>query len=384
MTHEPATCPHRAPRPRAAAARAIARAGALAGIAAGCVVGDAARQELATHLVAIDPDTPLEPVFARIGELGAEVDQVWPTLHILRIVAGAGAAARLANDPRILAMTPVERVADKARGTRQAVARAAPGTQVVPWGVERVGGAAPASAAMLWILDSGIDLEHPDLAIDAGRSRDLVVDLGIGDEGDEPDTWHGTAVAGVAAALDNGRDAIGVAPGARVASVRVLDGDGVGHSDVIVAGLEHVARHAARGDVINLSLAAPGENRVLELAVARLASQGVAVVIAAGNAAADAGGYTPARIRHPGVHTVSAVGQDDCLAAFSNHGSTIAFAAPGADVVTLRPGGGLAVVDGTSFAAPHVAGLLLSGGVGSDGVTCEDEGPGEPIAHRRP
>jgi hypothetical protein len=381
MRHEPATCPHRVRRPRAAAARAIARAGVIAGVAAGCVVGDALPQELATHLVAIDPDTPLEPVFARIGEVGAEVDQVWPTLHILRIVAGASAAARLASDPRILAMTPVERVADKARGTRKAVARAAPGTQVVPWGVERVGGAALASAAMLWILDSGIDLEHPDLAIDAGRSRDLVVDLG---NGDEPDTWHGTAVAGVAAALDNGRDVIGVAPGARVASVRVLDGDGVGHSDVIVAGLEHVARHAARGDVINLSVAAPGQNRVLELAVARLASLDVAVVIAAGNAAEDAGGYTPARIRHPGVYTVSAVGQDDCLAEFSNHGSTIAFAAPGADIVTLRPGGGLAVVDGTSFAAPHVAGLLLSGGVTSDGGTCGDDGPVEPIAHRRP
>jgi hypothetical protein len=55
----------------------------------------------------------------------------------------------------------------------------------------------------------------------------------------------------------------------------------VGHGDVIVAGLEHVARHAARGDVVNLSLVAPGQNRVLELAVARLASLDVAVVITA-------------------------------------------------------------------------------------------------------
>jgi subtilisin family serine protease len=251
-------------------------------------------------------------------------------------------------------------------------------TETVPWGVARVGGPGARSAHTLWVLDSGVDPTHRDLVVDVARSYDAV--LALRDDGDA-DMTHGTAVAGIAAALANDRDVVGVAPGTRVASVRVLDANERGAIDVLVSGLDHVARRAETGDVANLSMAVrTGPSAVLEHAIRRVADR-IPIVVAAGNQHRTITGI--AAIEHRNVYTVSAIGEDDCLAAISNFGPGVDVAAPGRNILSLAPGNATAVYDGTSVAAPHVAGLLLGGVPVGDGVPCGDpDGRSEPIAHR--
>lgn len=257
-----------------------------------------------------------------------------------------------------------------------------PGTQTVPWGIARVGGPAGAAAATAWIIDTGIDFEHPDLNVDTARSRSFVsTETGSGDD----NQGHGTHVAGTIAALDNDIDVVGVVPGTAVVAVKVLDASGRGALSDVVAGIDYVAQNASPGDVANMSLGAPGPQQSLDQAVASAADRGIYFAIAAGNDAADASGYSPAAVEHPNVFTVSAIGQDDCLAGFSNYGAPVDTAAPGVDVVSTRMGGGTTTLSGTSMATPHVAGLLLAGGgsISSDGSACNDpDGSGDPIAHR--
>jgi subtilisin family serine protease len=258
-----------------------------------------------------------------------------------------------------------------------------PGTQQVPWGIQRIGGPAGAATATAWIIDTGIDFEHEDLNVDTGRSKSFV-STEPGGTGDD-NQGHGTHVAGTIAALDNDIDVVGVVPGTSVVAVKVLDASGRGAMSDVVAGIDYVAQNAAPGDVANMSLGAPGTEDSLDQAVIGAADKGIYFAIAAGNDAADASGYTPAHVEHANVFTVSAIGQDDCLASFSNYGAPVDAAAPGVDVVSTRMGGGTTTLSGTSMASPHVAGLLLAGGgtIASDGAACNDpDGSGDPIAHR--
>ena len=111
----------------------------------------------------------------------------------------------------------------------------------------------------------------------------------------------------------------------------------------------------------------------MDVAVKQAADQGILFAIAAGNSAEDASYYTPAHIENKlGVYTVSAIGTNDCLASFSNYGSPVDVAAPGVGVESLAKDGGTVTYSGTSMAAPHLAGLLLLGLLGSDGTACGD------------
>ena len=106
------------------------------------------------------------------------------------------------------------------------------------------------------------------------------------------------------------------------------------------------------------------------------------MIVAAGNDGHDASGEEPAHIQHDNVFTVSAIGQNDCLASWSNFGELVDYAAPGVAILSLKKGGGVITYGGTSMAAPHVAGLLLLGSLNQDGFACSDpdEFP-DPIAH---
>ena len=230
------------------------------------------------------------------------------------------------------------------------------------------------------VLDTGIDIDHPDLNV-AGGTNCLYVtgvlprfrtsyceDAETGDD----DHYHGTHVAGTIGALDNETGVVGIAPGARLWAVKVLDETGGGLFSGIIAGIDWVV---ARGDieVINLSLGGPGSSRAMDSAVASAVDAGVTVIAAAGNDSADAAQYTPAN--SPGAITVSAIADfdgaaggsaaptctadiDDSLANFSNYGSAVDMAAPGTCIYSTVPleRGGYAVISGTSMAAPHVAG----------------------------
>ncbi|MFQ5566669.1 MAG: S8 family serine peptidase [Paracoccaceae bacterium] len=278
--------------------------------------------------------------------------------------------------------------------------------QVIPTGLDRIF-ADPAALdidgtddvrvdADVAVLDTGIDRQHPDLNVVGGTNCLKYTGKGApwrrnyycdeAEDGDD-DHYHGTHVAGTIAALDNGIGVAGVAPGARLWAVKVLDSQGSGSFSGIIAGIDWVA---ARGDieVINMSLGGSGTSTAMNDAVANAVASGVAVVVAAGNEDDDAANHTPANA--PAAITVSALAdfdglplglgsptcrtdQDDTLADFSNWGTTVDIAAPGVCIYSTYPieQGNYGTISGTSMASPHVAGaaaLLASNGLGPTAI----------------
>lgn len=264
---------------------------------------------------------------------------------------------------------------------------------------------------LVGVLDSGIDATHPDLAsqVDPAASVGCSVD-GVADS--DPAAWapspdaatstreHGTHVAGVIAAADDGRGVVGVAPGVRLASVKVVDANGFIYPEYAICGYMWAAQQQM--DVTNASLfvdpwaawcsADPDQAPALE-AVARAVAwsqhEGVLDVAAAGNAATGAvavdlahkttdslspNDSTPQSGRDvsqgcaqlpaevDGVVTVSSAQQGTGgsieKSRFSNYGAGVVdLTAPGSAVLSTVPGGGFAALSGTSMAAPHVAGV---------------------------
>jgi subtilisin family serine protease len=239
--------------------------------------------------------------------------------------------------------------------------------QETPWGIARVNGGGAGSFATAWVIDTGI-ASHPDLNFDTARSRTF---LG-GNSTPIDQHGHGTHVAGTIAALDNGIGVIGVAPGAKVVAVRVLDRRGRGSNSGVIAGVDYVAQNGQAGDVANMSLGG-GVSTALDTAVVNAASGGVRFALAAGNESDNANNHSPARANGPNVFTVSAFQVGDRWASFSNFGNPpIDYAEPGVSVKSTYLGGGYATMSGTSMATPHLAGLLLAGPVRSGGTVIGD------------
>ena len=229
--------------------------------------------------------------------------------------------------------------------------------QETPWGIARVGGGVAGSFATAWVIDSGIDLDHPDLSVDLARSRSF---LG-GSTTPDDQNGHGTHVAGTIAARDNSIGVIGVAPGAPVVAVRVLDRRGSGSTSGVIAGVDYVAQNGRPGDVANMSLGG-GVSTALDTAVVNAASGGVRFALAAGNESDLANNHSPARANGPNVYTVSAFAIGDKWATYSNRGNPpIDFAEPGSSIKSTWLSGGYNTISGTSMATPHLAGLLLAG-----------------------
>lgn len=256
-------------------------------------------------------------------------------------------------------------------------------SQTTPWGITRVGGAT-ASSGTAWVIDTGIDLDHPDLNVDTQNSA-VFVSSGPGSGSPDDGNGHGTHVAGTIAAIDNDSHVVGVAAGATVVAVKVLDDRGSGSYSGVIDGIDYVAANASAGDVANLSLGG-GTSNAVDDAVRNAADQGVYFAIAAGNDSDDANNYSPARVEYNNVWTVSATDESDIFASFSNYsGPTdppIEYAAPGVDILSLWIDGGTDTISGTSMASPHVAGVLLvtGGNPNSDGTASSDpDGDPDPI-----
>jgi subtilisin len=258
--------------------------------------------------------------------------------------------------------------------------------QTVPTGVDRIDAEGPAgqsSGLQIAVIDTGIDVDHPDLA---GR-----VMGGTGCSGGssfDDRNGHGTHVAGTIAANDNAIGVVGIAPDAKLWAVRVLNRFGFGSTGSIVCGIDFVdSKSPAKGGrivVANMSLGGAGaddgncgmtNNDAMHKAICRAVADGVTFVVAAGNESEDVRFSTPAA--YDEVVTVSALadsdgaacgiggatsqGADDTFAGFSNFAtlpSDLAHlvAAPGVDIVSTVPGG-YDSFSGTSMASPHTAGL---------------------------
>jgi subtilisin family serine protease len=252
-----------------------------------------------------------------------------------------------------------------------------PDPQVIPYGTTRVGGGIEKSLNTAWVIDTGIDLDHPDLNVDASRSASFLRKGGPDDE-----NGHGTHVAGTIAAIDNTIGSVGVAPGTTVVAVRVLDRRGSGSNSGVIAGVDYVAANGQSGDVANMSLGG-GVSTALDNAVIAAASNGIKFSLAAGNSGADANTSSPARANGANIFTISAMDSSDKWASFSNWGNPpIDFCAPGVAVFSLWKDGGYNTISGTSMAAPHAAGVLVLGNSNSDGtVNGDPDGTPDSIIH---
>ena len=242
-----------------------------------------------------------------------------------------------------------------------------PPAEQTPIGITRVNGGISGASGIAWVIDTGIDLDHPDLNVDVARSRNFVAR----EESPEDLNGHGTHVAGTIAGVDNEIGTVGVAAGAKVVAVRVLNRRGSGTNSGVIAGVDYVAGAGRAGDVANMSLGG-GVSTALDTAVVN-ASSVVKFALAAGNETDDANNHSPARANGANVYTVSAFGIGDVWASYSNFGNPpIDYAEPGSSIKSTWLNGGYATISGTSMATPHLAGLLLAGAVRSGGVVSGD------------
>lgn len=222
------------------------------------------------------------------------------------------------------------------------------------WGLAKIG--APQAWDMtagshrinIAILDTGVDLDHPDLA---GK---IVSNVRFSNSGSTDDVYgHGTHVAGIAAAMtNNGIGVAGLGYSSTIMNVKVLDDNGMGAYSWIVAGIIWAADNGA--EIINLSLGAPYDSSAMEDAVNYAWSKGVVVVAAAGNN----GDTTP---MYPAYYTnciaVAATDVNDTLAYFSSYGEWVDVSAPGVSIYSTAKNNGYGYMSGTSMASPDVAGL---------------------------
>ena len=273
--------------------------------------------------------------------------------------------------------------------------------ETLPWGVRAVWQGNDvstrgnfASDTYAFVIDSGVLSTTGDLNLASTSSwhRSWVSGEGAFTDGN----GHGSHVAGTIAALANGEGVVGVAPGAQVVSLKVFDSSGGGASYTsIIDAINHAV--AVINDnsldkskvVINMSLGG-GFSSSLDTAVKNAAGQGIRLAVAAGNDGKDADGYSPAAAGdHPNVFTISAVDSQYQMASWSNWDQItstdsvddVDFAAPGVSVLSYYQNGQLAYLSGTSMATPHLAGLLLAGGVQAGSlVTPYYSGTADPFA----
>jgi minor extracellular protease Epr len=226
--------------------------------------------------------------------------------------------------------------------------------ETVPWGVEKIGapsvwGSYTGSGVRVAVLDTGIDVKHPDLKV-AGGASFVKGSKGYGD-----DNGHGTHVAGIIAALDNEIGVVGVAPGAELYAVKVLNKQGSGFISWVVAGIEWSISSGMQ--IISMSFGSTSDSTTLHRVITVAYSRGIVLVAAAGNSGPGYGTVEyPAKYGE--VIAVGATDASDKAASWSSRGPELELVAPGVSIYSTYKGGTYATLSGTSMACPHVAGTV--------------------------
>lgn len=211
------------------------------------------------------------------------------------------------------------------------------------------------------VIDTGMDLNHPDLAPNllpiGGEDWDFA---DAADPSPDDTAGHGTHVCGTTAAVDNATGVIGVAPKCRIMPLRVnlTAGMNQNRADAINYVAAQAVANPARRYVINCSWKMNGDHAGVHNAIINAVNKNVVVVFAAGNSSLDIGGATPQYPAiYPEVIAVVATDQRDRRATFSNFGAAADVSAPGVNIFSSIPNDTFGFNDGTSMASPHVAGL---------------------------
>jgi len=287
-------------------------------------------------------------------------------------------ARELATDPAVETVEP-----DRIVSLCSCVEVALPTT--LTWNIQQTGFGRGdrQSEKTVWVLDTGIDLDHPDLNVDQSRSRSFVGNATLEAKEADDANGHGTHVAGIIGARNNNIGITGVASGAKLVALKVLDSEGEGKLSTLVLVVNHVSRNGRAGDVVNISIGGEGTSASLERAIRAAADKGILFSIAAGNDGKSTTEYSPANINHPNVLTVSAMDRNGNFAPFSNYGPDVDVCAYGVRIQSTYKDGRYASLSGTSMASPHVAGLLLIRGrnIPLNGFVQNDpDGQPDPIA----
>ncbi len=255
-------------------------------------------------------------------------------------------AKRLAADPAVASVEQNQKVHSTATQTN------------APWGLDRIDQpnlplngtfTYPDSAGVnttVYVLDTGVRITHQDIVGRASNGYDFVDNDNVAQDGN----GHGTHVATTAAGT-----VYGVAKKAKIVAVRVLNNSGSGTTAGVIAGVDWITANHVASSVANVSLGG-GPSTTLDNAVRRSIASGVTYSIAAGNSNAPASGFSPARVET--ALTVGATTRTDARATYSNHGPLVDLFAPGSDITAGWATSDTATYtgNGTSFAAPHVAG----------------------------
>ncbi|HEX6871484.1 MAG TPA: S8 family serine peptidase, partial [Micromonosporaceae bacterium] len=297
------------------------------------------------YIVMLRPDANSSAVAAQHSRaFGASVGHIYQyAIHGYSAKMSATAAARIAADSRVLLVQP-----DSVMTTT---------AQTLPTGIDRADAELSPTAAIdgvdtrvnvdVAVIDTGIDLDHPDLNVYTAGAKNCSTGASANDG-----NGHGTHVSGTIGALDNNIGVVGMAPGARMWPVRVLNNAGSGSWADVICGIDYVAQHASEIEVANMSLGGSGSDKdacgtnkdAMHEAICAAVNAGVTFVVAAGNDDANASGFVPAA--YDEVITVSALADfnglpgggaaatcrsdvDDTIADFSNWGADVDLIAPG-------------------------------------------------------
>jgi subtilisin len=330
-----------------------------------------ASQQRAGYVVVLKGSAGSAEVVARrhAGRFGARVTHVYRNaLSGYSATLSPGGVAALRADPSVAAVVPDRTLRIQA--------------QSLPTGIDRIDGELSSTISGngsgtvdvdVAVIDTGIG-PNPNLNIAGGVNC-------VGGSSFADDNGHGTHVAGTVAAKDDNNLVVGVAPGARVWAVKVLNAQGSGTISQIICGIDWVTARAGTIEVANMSLGGQSffgsfsgctsSFDPMHPAICRSVQAGVTYAVAAGNSAANANSFIPATYNE--VITTSALAdfnglpgggaaatcradQDDTFADFSNFGADIDLIAPGVCIYSTWKRGGYNTISGTSMASPHVAG----------------------------
>jgi subtilisin family serine protease len=312
-------------------------------------------------IVVLDPALREQAVRELLSRHGASQAEALPLIHgMVAYLPNAAAARALEREAGVLS------VEDDIVIHALAKPAPVPVAQAVPWGVLRilapvVWGVTTGDPVKVGIIDTGIDVSHPDLS---GNLKGGVSCVAYASKYTD-DNGHGTHVAGIVAAVDNGYGVVGVAPQADLYAIKVLDRRGSGYLSDIIRGMDWAVVNGMH--VVNMSLGTNTYSAAFALAAERMARAGVVQVAAAGNdgPGADTVDYPGA---FPHVLAVGATASNDVIASFSSRGAQVAVAAPGVSIHSTYKNGAYATLSGTSMAASHVTGtvaLVLTRSVGT-------------------
>lgn len=322
-------------------------------------------------------------IMKRAAVTDGEIEQVYgKAIKGFSVMIPPGQLKKLENDPAVKYIEKDKLISLVKPASLKLMGDLDAQGQTTPYGISRVSGGATygddaGETKSVWIIDTGIDLDHPDLHVDASRGAYFT---GRGTKSPDDDNGHGSHVAGTIAAINNGVGVIGVAAGATVIPVKVLDRNGSGSTSGVIAGIDHVAAYADPGDVANMSLGG-GISTTLDDAVVNASNNGIYFSLAAGNESDDANNHSPARANGTYIYTISAMDANDNFASFSNYGNPpVDFCEPGVSILSTYKDGQYATASGTSMAAPHMAGILVWGLPVQDGTVNNDpDGNADPI-----